>query len=316
MRSYNELVELVRQWSNRDEEVVNNSIIGDCLVYAADKAYRYLRVPPLERTISYTSETLQANTTDSNNGATSITEVTIPEDLIEFIQIRAVDSNGATSRVFNEKTDVRTFFDQYAEKYNGLAYWTRKSNKILMSPGFDSNNNQDTLELYYYRRLFAIDTRYEVTAVNANISSTFISEVSVSNPIPTNYRTGEEVASSDLKRVDYRLGSITGDILSTVYYETTVDDADIPAAPVGQYRDINTNTYYGTEVYNWLRDENERILLNGALAELFIYLHEPDTANMYLQLFQNEIKELNDEEKRRKASGGNVQINLNGNGLI
>lgn len=316
MRSYNELVELVRQWSNRDEEVVNNSIIGDCLVYAADKAYRYLRVPPLERTISYSSETLTANTYESNNGATSITEVTIPEDLIEFIQIRAINADGATTRVFNEKTDIRTFYDQYAEKYNGLAYWTRKSNKILLSPGFGDRFNEDTLELYYYRRLFAIDTRYEVTAANANISSTFISEVTEDNPVPTNYRTAQPVDSADLKRVDYRLGSISGEILSTVYYETSVDNADIPSAPVGQYRDINTNTYYGEEVYNWLRDENERILLNGALAELFIYLHEPETANMYAQLFQNEIKELNDEEKRRKASGGNVQINLNGNGLI
>lgn len=314
MRSYNDLIALVRQWSNRDEEVVNNAIIGDCLAYAADKAYRFLRIPPLERVINYTSETLQANTTNSNSRVFSITTLTIPEDLIEFIQIRAVNSDGRTTRVFNEKTDVRTFYDQFAEKYTNLAYWTRKENKILLSPGFN-NVTEETVELYYYRRLFDLSTRYEVTAVNANISDTYISEVSVANPIPTNLRTGAAVPSKDLKKVDYRLGNSSGEIVSTTYYETTVADEDIPDV-LGQYTDINTNTYYGTEVYNWLRDENERILLNGALAELFVYLQEPETASMYAQIFTNEIQELNQEEKSRKASGGNIQINLNGNGLI
>ena len=30
----------------------------------------------------------------------------------------------------------------------------------------------------------------------------------------------------------------------------------------------------------------------------------------------NEIKELNDEERQLRASGGNVQVNFNGRGLI
>jgi len=33
-------------------------------------------------------------------------------------------------------------------------------------------------------------------------------------------------------------------------------------------------------------------------------------------MFYNEIKELNDEDEKRNASGGNVQINFNGRGLI
>ena len=55
-RSYSDLIGLVRSWSNRDAEVLSNSIIADSVRYAADKAYRRLRVPPLEHTLIYTAE--------------------------------------------------------------------------------------------------------------------------------------------------------------------------------------------------------------------------------------------------------------------
>ena len=51
--TYAELTTLVRNWCNRDEEVVSDSIIQDSLRYAADKAYRKLRVPPLENVAEY-----------------------------------------------------------------------------------------------------------------------------------------------------------------------------------------------------------------------------------------------------------------------
>ena len=38
--------------------------------------------------------------------------------------------NGRTTRIFNEKTDLRTFNDLYAEKYNDFAFWTRFGNCI------------------------------------------------------------------------------------------------------------------------------------------------------------------------------------------
>ena len=44
------------------------------------------------------------------------TEIRLPADLIEFIQIKELDENGATVRVFNEKLDIRTFNDVNAEK--------------------------------------------------------------------------------------------------------------------------------------------------------------------------------------------------------
>lgn len=308
MRTYNEWIGLVRSWANRDEEVISNSIIADCLSYAADKAYRYLRVPPLERIITFdSSDTLVVNNINET------TEIVIPEDLIEFIQIRTVDSDGKTVRVFNEKADVRTFYDQYAEKYSGLGYWTRKGNKMVLAPAIDTDN--ETVELYYYRRLFALDARIEVTAANANISNSYITEVSSTDDIPTNLRTGNKYPSANLKKAVYTLAT-TGAVMNTVYYETSVADASIPLAPLGQVRTITTVLAYGSEVYHWLKDDNERVLLDGALAEAFGFLREPETAQMYSQQFMSEIDELNREEKSRKASGGNVQINFNSYGLI
>ena len=83
----------------------------------------------------------------------------------------------------------------------------------------------------------------------------------------------------------------------------------LPTAPAG-------STLVGQEVPHWLRDENQRIILFGALAECFAYLQEDDQAQKYGTLFYDEIRELNDEDKMRDASGGNVQINFNGRGLI
>ena len=69
-RTYSELISLVRNWSNRDTEVLPNSIIADTLRYAADKAYRHLRIAPLEHTLYYDpasaliEEELRVQTTD------------------------------------------------------------------------------------------------------------------------------------------------------------------------------------------------------------------------------------------------------------
>ena len=305
MSAYNNLVDLVRNWANRDEEVLSNTIVSSCLSYAADKAYRVLRIPPLEQTVVYDSASLIAATSND------VTELSIPSDLIEFIQIRSIDTNGKTIKVFNEKADVRTFRDPYAEKYN-TAYWSRQGGNILLYPGV-SDSTTDRVELYYYKRLPALNARYDVTAVNANLSEDLI--VEVSGTPPTDYKTGTTVDTANLKKVTYTEDADPTNV-TTVYYETTVADGSIPAADAGFTRAINTIEYYGAEVSNWLRDENERVVLMGALAEAFIYLNEPDTAQMYGQMFSSEIQELNFEETRRHASGGNVQININGGGLI
>ena len=123
--TYTELVALVRNWSNRDEEVVSDNIIKDSLRYAADKAYRNLRVPPLENVATYNKTTLEAATTNNTQLQSSKTEIKVPFDLIEIIQIKELYSAGGATRVFNEKLDVRTFNDPTAEKYLANNYFTR-----------------------------------------------------------------------------------------------------------------------------------------------------------------------------------------------
>lgn len=301
-RTYSELIDLVRRWSNRDTEVLPNRIIADCVRYAADKAYRQLRIAPLEHTLVYT-DGLAAATTSSNNRFSSVTELAIPTDLIEFIQIRGIDSAGRTTRMFNEKADVRTFNDYYAERYSDLAIWTRQGNCILLAPGvggagtnYGSSGvgNEEGIELYYYRRLPALHARFNISAANANLGLN--TEVDADNPIPT--------ALSDTPE-EIPVGTLNTSVVNgaTVY-------TDPPMGTTGSVQ------LFGNAVPNWLRDENERVILMGALAEIFFYLQENEEGQKYSALFAAEVQELNSEDQMRNASGGNVQMNFNGRGLI
>lgn len=288
--TYTQLVALVRSWCNRDEEVVSDSIIQDALKYAADKAYRTLRVPPLENVAIYESSLLTAATTAANNNQGSITEIQLPYDLIEFIQIKEVDASGLTTRVFNEKLDVRTFNDTLAEKYSNLNYWTRQQNVVYLTPGFgngSTGNQANSIELYYYRRLPALNATYAITVLNYNAGFLTVSS------------SGVEGAAQ------LWFSSNTGTTAYATQAEATAQGGTI------------TSVYYvGNSTPNWLRDENQRILLFGALAEVFAYVQEDTQAAKYNQAFLAEIAEINDEDAKRNASGGNLQVNFNGRGLI
>ncbi len=69
---------------------------------------------------------------------------------------------------------------------------------------------------------------------------------------------------------------------------------------------LPTGFYLGKLATNWLRDDNEKILLYGALNEAFTYLNEPAQAQLYAAKFDTEIKLLNDEDKTRGLKGGTV----------
>ena len=308
-KTYNEFVTLVRNWANRDEEVLSDAIVTDCMDYAIDEAYQTLRISELETTVSYAASELVDSTYDESFGR-SVTELLVPSDLIEFIQIRGVDADTATTRVFNERADSRTFYDQYAEKYSSVAYWTRIGNKIVLAPGYPLGTEEEVY-LHYYGKLGELDDRYDVTALNANTDSTYVIE----GTPPTNPRTGLAVPSATLKKAVYTLDA-DGSVTDVVFYESNVADGSIAAADPGYTRTITSATYYGALTPNWFRDTNERILLNGALYHAFIYLNEPDTAAMYQSRYMNEIQMLNNAEVHKKASGGNIQVNVNGWGLI
>lgn len=290
MPTYANFTALVRDWSNKDSSVLSDTRIQDCLRYAADKCYRNLRVAALENTITYNSTALTAATTTGNNFLPSQTDLTLPTDLIEFIQIREIDSVGRTCRVFNEKTDLRTFNDWSSLKTSYIGYFSRQGNTLLLAPGFGHANSvstADKVELHYYRRLPALNAQYDVTP--ANYAAGFL--------------TQDNAAAVSLFFVN-------GDT-NTAY----ATQSEATAADTGN-AGTNNAKYKGNEAANWLRDENERVLLMGALAEVFYYLQDDDQGVKYKKLFDQEIFELNDEDTKRNAAGGNVQVNFSGRGLI
>jgi len=363
--TYTELVAKVRTWANRDEEVVSDAIIQDCLKYAADKAYRTLRVPPLENVAKYEKTLLQSATTNASSTTDSTTEIQLPYDLIEFIQIRELDAGGLTTRVFNEKVDIRTLNDSNAEKYTGYNYWARQQNVLSLVPGFgngNTGNTADSIELYYYRRLPALNALYAVTVLNyaagfltttggttylyftttsgvtntataydtqakaiaaatGNVTAKINVTVNNSANITNDNRSGTVVVGQELSGTGVVANTTTGappkvtnvsnqNSIVVDTPQTITDNTDIT------FSNTTATKYIGTLVPNWLRDENERVVLMGALAELFSYVQEDDQAQKYLQVFQSEIAELNNEDAKRNASGGNLQVNFNGRGLI
>jgi len=64
------------------------------------------------------------------------------------------------------------------------------------------------------------------------------------------------------------------------------------------------NYYVGTEVPNWLRDSNERVLLWGAVSHAFDYVGDDERSAKYATQQLQGIQELNQEEIQRKARGG------------
>ena len=105
----------------------------------------------------------------------SVTTLAVPADLIEFIHIRGTDASGLTTRVFNEKTDIRSFWDICSEKYNDSAFWSRQGNNVLLTPAFGnaargfyggSSGTEAQIEMFYYRRLPALNAIYDVTVSN------------------------------------------------------------------------------------------------------------------------------------------------------
>ena len=147
--------------------------------------------------------------------------------------------------------------------------------------------------MYYYRRLPALNATFEVVASNANAA-------------PLGPADAEGVRSNGFLRFP-RAGE-TGQPLYLDINTGLFTDDDIP----GEFPEL----FVGEPVPNWFKDENEKIVLYGALAQCFAYLQEDDQSGKYLQLMQKEIDDLNDEDRMRDSSGGNVQVQYTARGLI
>lgn len=299
---YDALVAKVRDWSNKPEiNTIPDSVIQDCLSYSADECYRLLRIPPLETTVTYTVSA-DDNVGDNSMGlpyGNAYTSFNIPEDLTQFSYVRtlAQENIGTSystypsnvSKVFNEVTDSRTFFDLYSEKYS-VYNWMWQDNKIFIHPQLAVGA---VVEIHYYKRLPSLNAVYSVIPINyiinlSDANQPYLSLTGVSTDTPLYFSTASSV---------------------TKCFSTYAEAAAYNPT-------VTTKYYVGTEVDNWLRDQNERLLIWGALFNLGAYLFDDKMEQRYFAKFSENIQSLNKEEKWRRSLGGNVQTNFNTNGLI
>jgi len=82
----------------------------------------------------------------------------------------------------------------------------------------------------------------------------------------------------------------------------------VSASGVAGAVELSSVWYLGNEVYNWLRDDNERMVLWGALHHAFEYLGSDEQAAKYLNKQMQAIDELNREEKKRRVSGASNTV--------
>ena len=156
MATYNELLQDFLDWSNRDIEVfgggelTENRLIQRFFQYAADEAYRQLKIPAIEWLHTYDAIDTEnlINTASINRFA----KLPIPANLTEFIQLRKRDPNSTTGYVtYQAKSDIQSFLNEFTYKYDDF-YYTREQGDLIVScpqPG-------DVFELYYYGRLAAL----------------------------------------------------------------------------------------------------------------------------------------------------------------
>lgn len=293
MSRYTDFIANVRAWANRDADVLPDTVIADAMSYAADKAYKHLKIPALEAEAEYTviaqsaiptsAYQVKLSSTAASN-STSLLYLPVPSNLISFIHLRVKTGNSNEGIVIQEKTDTRTFHDMYADRYTSY-YWTRQAGNIIAAGNFAEG---DVLELFYYRRLPSLDARYLVSV--ANFNALFMT------PTATQATTGTTMYFAN----------------GTTYPPTPgVDTAYATQDPTNSRVAFIFDADSGDELDNWLRDENQQVILFGALQQCFDYLDDDVQANKYKIKFAEAIEELNKEDKVLRASGGNVQMHFN-----
>jgi len=123
--------------------------------------------------------------------------------------------------------------------------------------------------------------------------------------------------------LEFYPAAAVGDVYEVHYYRRLADmdaayvvnqsnidlgNTTVSASGVSGAVEVSSVWYIGNEVYNWLRDDNERMLLWGALHHAFEYLGSDEQAAKYLNKQMMAIDELNREEKRRKVSGASNTV--------
>lgn len=336
MATYNELVTTVRDWANRDSSVLPDGVIQSALRYSADEAYSLLEIPPLETTRNFVvrsstpltycilsspgvyteaiSNKVNDGILDDNSINPNVTNASfkVPSDAVIFKYIRTrgvvnrpevgstvsgvpiTESNQENYAILKSDGDVsvqshkpfsHSIYGEYVDisefyDFNDTEpysnYFTRKGSNIITAGDIEPGF---VFELFYYRRLPALDARPNLP------TSLTLQEAN------TDTNTYEVITQSEYNNLT-TLEKRTYDLLEGSYVR-------------------NTN-----EVPNWLKDQNEKIILFGALHRVFDYLQEDQQSEKYKSRFKESIMLLNMEEKKRKVSAGNSYVRFNANGLI
>jgi len=164
-----------------------------------------------------------------------------------------------------------------------------QENKIYIKPQLKAGT---IVEIHYYKRLPSLNAVYNV--------------------VPLNYLVS---LSDELQPyLDLVVSGGTNLYFSTSAGVTRVFSTSAEA--IAYDATVTTKMYTGKEVSNWLRDQNERLVIWGALYNLGAYIFDDTMEKRYQMKFMEGIESLNKEEKWRRSLGGNVQINVNTNGLI
>ena len=292
---------IIRDWANRDNNVLSQSVIARCLDWSADECYRTLRIPPLELTRTITLSATQIRDRSENGLGADLATFPVPADFIEVIYISKIRSglqdadDPEVNIVFNHRTDNRTIVDSLADK--NVNSYTRVGNEFQLFGDLDVG---DTIRVHYYRRLPALDATYNVNATNFNAQTNL-----------REFLTPAETQSAGTGRSPLYFSSATD--LATAIGSGTGARGSLTASSA-----VTTHIGYftGNEAAHYLRDQNERILTFGAMMECFSYLDEPEAFKRYETRFYKEIEDLNAQERRRDAMGGNVQTSFNGGGLL
>jgi len=146
------IVDEVRDWLNRDDDVVSNNLIGRFMQKAADDAYRELRIPPLETTLNIT--------VSSSNVTTN--QLPIPGDFTELIRLSKITATNKYD-IYNDKVELSVFDDTFEAKPRGR-YFTRKGGYFKLYPAVVE---AEVYELHYYRRLGSLDALTTGTSTEA-----------------------------------------------------------------------------------------------------------------------------------------------------
>ena len=248
----------VRDFANKDNTVLPDSLVDQFLGWAADEAYYLLEIPPLERVITISKPTHPTFFNDQPDE--DFSRVVVPEDTSRIISMMDV-ANPSRPNTYRDRYSYREFRDECYRRQGDPYIYTRVGNEYLFYPVL---TDESALEIFYYARLADVK--------------------------------GERIDSASPQ----------------VLYYTDALGQDRRADNDNSYTPVGTTSTVG----NWLRDQNFRVLLFGALYRAFDYLEENDGMERYLAKFQQEIQLQNSTENNRKNRGGSISMGFDDRNLL